>query len=75
MAEATGNGESVKLCDRQCAGAVCRRYACGRDGGAGGGGGGYGVCGDCAVSEDWGVKEVCGKQRYRQNKKSFGFNQ
>ena len=60
MAETAGNGESVELCDRQRTGAVYGRYACGRDGGAGCGGGGYGGGWGCAVSEDWGLKEVCG---------------
>ena len=56
MVEDGGNGESVESYYRQHTGAVHGRAACGRDGGAGCGCGGYGVCWDCAVSEDWGVK-------------------
>ena len=58
MAEDGGNGESVESYYRQHTGAVRGGAASGGDGGTGCGGRGYGVCGDGAVSEDWGVKEA-----------------
>ena len=58
MVENAGNGESVESYYRQYTGAVYGRDTGGGDGGAGCGGRGYGVCGDCAVSEDWGLNAV-----------------
>jgi len=58
VAEDAGNGESVESYYRQHTGAVRGGAACGGDGGTGCGCGGYGVCGDCAVSEDWGLSAV-----------------